>query len=452
MKSKVSIIMPCLNMVNYIKNCLDSVIQQTLKSLEILIIDAGSTDGTCNILNEYASRDPRIKILHSDRKSYGYQVNLGLYHASGDYIGIVDTDDMIAPDMYETLYQKAIISGADYVKGTAKGFYTIVDTEKYYFSIAPFSSLEYNPDIKLVPKETPALLTKDNFLWYGLYKSSFLKQIKLNESPGAAFQDFGALFQIQTKAEKAIYIDKIVYYYRLDNMNASTYNQKGFSFIAEEYTFAENFLHSLSLEWHIAFYRKFFLHFMDRMYVMAASGTLWESALQDIQIISNRLQEANTNGFLAQKDLSDIQWNDLQLLWSDPYLLFNKYKEYYRSVKTALRNIVEFLEGSSGIIFGGGNYGRFIHAQLLYRGYKNIVAYCDNRTEIQGIYQYGIEILSPKRAVPKFSKGKYIIANKYHAEEMKEQLISLGVPEKLIISYTFGIHLNLFGLTLDPPS
>ena len=103
----VTVIMPSYNVVKYIKTCMESVLAQTLTGLEILLIDAGSTDGTLDILQEYADRDGRIRLIHSEKKSYGYQVNMGIRMAQGEYIGIVETDDFIEPDMYETLYGAA---------------------------------------------------------------------------------------------------------------------------------------------------------------------------------------------------------------------------------------------------------------------------------------------------------------------------------------------------------
>ena len=118
---KVSVIMPCLNMEKYIRQCLNSVVCQTLKEIEIIIVDAGSKDGTLEILREYAREDARIQVLHSDKKSYGYQMNRGIAMASGEYIGIVETDDFIEPDMMAVLYGKAVETGADYVKARGRG-------------------------------------------------------------------------------------------------------------------------------------------------------------------------------------------------------------------------------------------------------------------------------------------------------------------------------------------
>ena len=101
---KVSVILPSLNVKKYIRECIDSVIHQTLKEIEVIFVDAGSTDGTLEILEEYSSKDDRITLMRSDKKSYGYQVNLGIKQARGKYIGIVETDDFIDPKMYEELY------------------------------------------------------------------------------------------------------------------------------------------------------------------------------------------------------------------------------------------------------------------------------------------------------------------------------------------------------------
>lgn len=101
MREKVTVLLPSLNVAGFIEECLISVTGQTLKELEILCIDAGSTDGTLEILESYAKKDKRIRVLHSDRKSYGYQINKGMDMALGEYLGIVETDDYIAENMYE---------------------------------------------------------------------------------------------------------------------------------------------------------------------------------------------------------------------------------------------------------------------------------------------------------------------------------------------------------------
>ena len=104
-KPKVSVIMPSFNVEPYIKQCIESVINQSLKEIEIICVDGGSTDGTIEILEEYSYIDSRIKLIRTDVGSYGYQMNLGINIANGEYIGIVETDDYIDEDMFESLYE-----------------------------------------------------------------------------------------------------------------------------------------------------------------------------------------------------------------------------------------------------------------------------------------------------------------------------------------------------------
>ena len=132
MDVKVSVIMPSLNVADYIVECLNSVVDQTLKNLEIICIDAGSTDGTYEICCDFARKDPRIKLIKSDKKSYGYQVNLGLSEASGEYVAILETDDYIDCMMYEKLYIQAVHDKLDYIAADFDSFYTLQNGERFF--------------------------------------------------------------------------------------------------------------------------------------------------------------------------------------------------------------------------------------------------------------------------------------------------------------------------------
>ena len=110
---KVSIIIPVFNTSKYLKQCLDSVINQTLREIEIICIDDGSTDNSLNILKEYQQNDKRIKILTQKHKKQGAARNYGMSIACGEYIGFVDSDDWCELDMFEKLYQRAIETNSD---------------------------------------------------------------------------------------------------------------------------------------------------------------------------------------------------------------------------------------------------------------------------------------------------------------------------------------------------
>jgi len=114
---KVSVIIPVYNTEKYLKKCLDSVVNQTLKDIEIICINDASTDNSLKILQDYAKNDKRIKVINlSENKGAGYAKNIGLKVVKGEYIGFVDPDDYIDLNYYEELYKKAIVKNADVVK------------------------------------------------------------------------------------------------------------------------------------------------------------------------------------------------------------------------------------------------------------------------------------------------------------------------------------------------
>ena len=104
---KVSIIVPVYNMEKYLRECLDSLVNQTLKDIEIICINDGSKDNSLEILNEYSQKDSRIKVINKENEGQGVARNLGISKAQGEFIGFVDPDDWVELDMYEKMYNQA---------------------------------------------------------------------------------------------------------------------------------------------------------------------------------------------------------------------------------------------------------------------------------------------------------------------------------------------------------
>ena len=129
MKPKVSILVPCYNVEKYLKQCLDSIVNQTLKDIEIIVINDGSTDSTLNIIKSYAKQDKRIKIIDKENEGYGKSMNQGLDAATGKYIGIVESDDWADTDMFEKLVKIADENNVDVAKGNYYK-YTTTNGEK----------------------------------------------------------------------------------------------------------------------------------------------------------------------------------------------------------------------------------------------------------------------------------------------------------------------------------
>ena len=114
---KVSVIMPMYNQEKYIVECLSSVVRQTLKEIEIIVVNDGSTDGSMALVRGFAEKDPRIVVIDKPNSGYGHSMNVGIRRATGEYIGIVETDDYVEEDMFKDLYEAAKSYGdADIVK------------------------------------------------------------------------------------------------------------------------------------------------------------------------------------------------------------------------------------------------------------------------------------------------------------------------------------------------
>ena len=216
---KVSILMPSLNVGEYIRGCIESVVGQTLQDIEILCIDAGSTDGTLEILQEFAEKDPRVTLLHSAVKSYGRQINMGLNAAGGEYIGIVETDDYIAPEMYRRLVDAAEQARKpDIVKS---GFYNVWSDEK----ITPEYTIKAKTgEVFPLTAHEDLIIKGHPSIWSCIYKKSFLDshQIRMKEVPGGAWVDNLFLYQTMCEAERICWVNEPLYYYRQSNANSSS--------------------------------------------------------------------------------------------------------------------------------------------------------------------------------------------------------------------------------------
>ena len=236
---KVSIIIPIYNVENYLRECLDSVINQTLKDIEIICVNDGSTDNSLQILNEYTQKDNRIKIINKKNSGYGHSMNVGMQNATGEYIGIVEPDDYVKTNMFEKLYQKANELNLDFIKAdfcifTGKNNFTYQKLDK--------TGNFYNRLINIEIEKNYCKLLMNT--WSGIYKRSFIEENKINhnETPGASFQDNGFWFKTLCYAKKTYFLNEAFYMNRRDNPNSSVKSKEKVMCIKEEYDYLQSFL------------------------------------------------------------------------------------------------------------------------------------------------------------------------------------------------------------------
>lgn len=123
---EISILVPVYNVEKYLEACLDSILQQTYTDFEVICMDDGSTDRSGDILDAYAIKDKRIRVIHKSNSGYGETMNAAVQLAKGKYIGIVESDDTIECDMYQVLHDTITKHGLDLVK---TDFYAIWDNK-----------------------------------------------------------------------------------------------------------------------------------------------------------------------------------------------------------------------------------------------------------------------------------------------------------------------------------
>lgn len=423
---KVSVIMPSLNVREYIAECLASVCRQTLHDIEILCIDAGSTDGTVQIIQEYASMDSRIQLIHSEKKSYGYQVNIGIQQAKGKYIAILETDDYIDAEMYEMLFDLAERTECDYVKGNYRRYYTTSVGKRVFEASDTLRYDHSNYEKVLYLSEHKELIQYDTNVWTGIYRRDFLvnHNIECNESAGAAFQDIGFLQQVFWLAKTAYYTQKPLYNYCIDREMSSTNHGNGMKFAFQEYQ------HLLSDDRTPNIVTDRINIIYERM------SDVFEENLKKILLQNKEDENADIIAWfieiLAQKQQQGIIRREyLEQVVCHRSDWVKQCKQVLQNERIYREQILNCLKDASVIIFGAGIRGKNALRELNF-AHISVCAFCDNNADLWNQKIGDIKIYSLEDGVKLFPEAKFVIANKYSYHGIEEQLLQKGVQTDCI--------------------
>jgi glycosyltransferase involved in cell wall biosynthesis len=233
----VSIIIPVYNTDTYLPQCFDSVLNQTLRDLEIIVVDDASTDKSMEIIREYEKKDPRIRVISLEQNTpggVGIPANKGIDTARGEYVGFVDSDDWVKPGLFETLHTLAREKNADFVfcdffRQDDERNLTLQANDRGHWE--QLGSL-HDP---LTRENTSALLKLSSVPWRKLYKRTFLEKHALRFPEGDFFyEDTPFHYMVTLKAERASYIDTPLYYHRISRpeQTMSGIGKKYFAFLA----------------------------------------------------------------------------------------------------------------------------------------------------------------------------------------------------------------------------
>ena len=440
MTIKVSVILPSLNVSPYIEECLQSVRRQTLREIEILCIDAGSTDGTREIIAAHAAEDSRIRLLGSKIRSVGYQLNLGLAAAQGEYIGIVETDDYIALGMYELLYAAAQAHRAEIVLNDYQAFWgettksappgagdhasngrgerQFLETtksaplgagdrasggggERQFLNKSVARPAQYNRPID--PAAEQEVFDNDMSIWAGLYSRDFLlrNNIREQETPGAAYQDQGFWFQAFVCAKRLLYLQNAAqgYRYRLDNPRSSVHSKRLTYAICEEFSFIKEQLEKRGLwEKYKATYKR-----------LQFNRYLWNYL---------RLEEPEQLQFLQRFRAE----NELPVSVEEFHAQRRQEKQSLQAILHSNQPVIIFGCGSDGI--------RLLEYLRSKDELGRITCLTDNNAALHGTTIFGLPVLAPERARRDYPQACYLLASLNYGGAIRKQLLAAGVGQE----------------------
>lgn len=210
--------MPIYGGEKYLSKCVDSILDQTLANIEVILVDDGSPDKCPEIIDKYAESDSRVVALHKENGGYGSAVNMGIAHARGEYIGIVEGDDWIEPTMYKKLYTNAVKNDSDVVKC---GFYKYNSLAQKAKNInrkwhVSYMNLFDAPSGTFTIADWPKIMMWHASVWAALYKADFVKNIKMPETKSAAYQDFPFTCEVMARAARISVVKEYLVHYRME--------------------------------------------------------------------------------------------------------------------------------------------------------------------------------------------------------------------------------------------
>ncbi len=425
--SKVSILVPVYNVEAYLEQCMDSLLGQTYKDIEIICLDDGSTDNSSAILDRYALEDTRVVVIHKRNTGYGNTLNVGLERATGEYIVIVESDDFADKNMIEKMYNVISNKEVDIVKAK---HYDYRQGENFLCDL-----MEKIPKNEVInSKECPALLNLAHTIWSCIYRKGFLSEnhIKFHETPGASYQDISFAIQCWVKAKRVYCIEDAFLHYRNDNPDSSMHNPNKIFCVFDEYEWLEKLLNKCwetnpDLE-------KFFVQQKYLDYVCHYNRIAMQYQYAFLIKLSEELKKDVANYRVIEEYYSPDFWTDIQNIQNDMngyFLRTAKKLEDLRLKFCSFSNEDSYKKGflkeisaySKVYIYGAGRVGQRF-ADILIRNNIHIDAFIVTEKE-NNIQEYkNILVLEVQSRISEIRDAAVIIAvSERYQYELYDKLI-----------------------------
>lgn len=220
MKPKISIIVPVYKVEKYLNRCMESLLRQSLKEIEIILVDDGSPDRCPELCDKYSNENSNVKVIHKKNCGLGFARNSGLEIATGEYVAFVDSDDYVAVDMYEILYREASSSNSDAV---FSNFKTEVSPEQWIESQEVDKRTEWNDDeikefiLDMVANE-PTNSRERSYqmsVWHSIYRRSIIQEanIRFHSEREILSEDFPFQIDFLLNAHRIVFLPNVFYHY-----------------------------------------------------------------------------------------------------------------------------------------------------------------------------------------------------------------------------------------------
>lgn len=318
---KVSIIVPCFKVEKYLDRCMQSLLNQILKDIEIILVDDGSPDNCSRMCDEYAKKDSRIKVIHKQNAGLGYARNSGIDVALGEYIAFVDSDDHVSTLMYESLYRKAKESHADAVFG---GIY-IESNNGTWNELHEFDNNRTIKNDEVISFMLNMVACKPKIkserlyemsVWRAIYKRDIISQynIRFLSERDIVSEDIPFNIDFLKHAKVVSFIDKGFYYYHLNGTSlTSNVNPQKFEGYKNLHCILINKLGGIDKDNERA--NRFFIGYCRMFLLQLANSTIEHK----IAIINNLVQDP-----IWDKIAKQYSYNDLPFYPKVIYILILK--------------------------------------------------------------------------------------------------------------------------------
>ena len=431
---KVSIVIPCYNAEKYIAQCLESIIAQTYKEVEILCVDDGSVDATREIIGDYANKDKRITLICQENLYAGIARNNGMAHATGSYLVFLDSDDYFKADMIESMLESALKWDSD-----------IVLCDAYYLNsqTGAITKPSWVLRTSCIPSGKPVFNHKDvpknifdiamGVPWNKMFKTDFVKaeQLEFQNTQRCNDEYFAGMSMVLAK--RVSYVDKRLVYYRTNNGNSL----QGYDRLEAP---SLDFFHALKKMQKELRERKLFEEvssaFCNKCVSVCVAALHKQTVSDKFEYVYNFLKDT---GFeqLGLDSIEDIhinreEFSDIKKYTPLQYLFYHWKKLQQSGGEIYPCPFATIGSRKKVALYAAGVVGRSYYRQLILSDYYQLVGWFD-----KNYHKYAAEgkpVLNPKD-IPAYDFDVIVVAveNERVREDITSYLIEMGVSKEKIV-------------------